>query len=345
MSALIGSLGGLGGLGLLFNNYTASSLNLFFFWMTWTTLILSHPPLRVELIATIFVRILFFFIPALIFTLFDNLLPSLAGKEPRVRSASRKSVSIPTGKGKKKQIQISNVNRGTFFAIFMSLGNLLLGVAVQAIMEYLAVNIFRRGRLLRVTSALPMPWDMAKGIFYAMALRETLTYYPHRHIHRTAQSPFHNQHTHPTPTTSSFNLTSTTPIDYLLLQFIPVYLPSVMLSFHLLTYLAFVAITSIVDVVSYSQYEYLPKAFFVGRIARRVRGHYESNGGGGYGWIGLLDWCHGTEVKWNEGGVMGVGDGGEDGEGFTDAVKKGVRGRRAAKSKPRGRKRGGYEGD
>ncbi|KAK6502054.1 hypothetical protein TWF481_009867 [Arthrobotrys musiformis] len=330
MSAIIGSLGGLG---LLLNNYTASSLNLFFFWMTWTTLIMSHPPLRVELIATFFVRFIFFLLPALIFTLFDNLLPSLAGKEPYQHSkpSSRKGVSVPTGRGRKKKVQVSNVDRGTLFAIFMTLGNIMLGIGIQAILEYIAVDVFRRPRLLRVSSAFPFPWDMARGIAYAMILRELFIYYPHRHIHQNPKSPFHKSHAHPRPTNSSLNLTSTTPIDYVLLQFLPVYIPSVMLSFHLLTYLAFVAVTSIVDVVCYSQYEYLPKAFFVGRIARRVRGHDESGGKGGYGWIGFLDWILGTEVNWNKGGVMGVGGGGEDGEGFTRAVRRGIRTRRASR--------------
>ncbi|KAF3087947.1 hypothetical protein TWF569_007302 [Orbilia oligospora] len=330
MSALIGSLGGLG---LLFNNYTASSLNLFFFWMTWTTLIMSHPPLRVELIATFFVRLVFFLLPALVFTLFDNLLPSLAGKEPYVTSkpASRKKVAVPTGRGKKKTLEVSNLNRGTFFAIFMTIGNIMLGIGIQGLLEYIAVDIFRRPRLLKISSTFPYPWDMARGIAYAMLLRELFIYYPHRHIHQNPKSPFHKSHVHPTPTTSSLNLTSTTPIDYVLLQFLPIYIPSVMLSFHLLTYLAFVAITSIIDVVCYSQYEYLPKAFFIGRIARRVRGHDESGGRGGYGWIGLLDWVHGTEIHWNEGGVMGVGGGGEGGEGFTQAVRRGVRTRKASR--------------
>ncbi|KAK6358759.1 hypothetical protein TWF730_008078 [Orbilia blumenaviensis] len=325
MSALIGSLGGLG---LLLNNYTASSLNLFFFWMTWTTLIMSHPPLRVELIATFFARFIFFLVPALIFTLFDNLLPSLAGKEPYVKSASRKSVSVPTGRGKKKNLQISNANRGTLFAIFMSVGNIMLGIGVQAILEYIVVDVFGRPRLLRISSTFPYPWDMAKGAAYAMILREIMIYYPHRHIHQNPKSLLRSTHVHRRPTTSSLNLTSTTPIDYLLLQFLPVYLPSIMLSFHLLTYVGFVAVTSLIDVICYSQYEYLPKAFFVGRIARRVRGHDESGGKGGYGWLGLLDWLHGTELRWNQGGVMGVGGGGEDGEGFTQAVRRGVRTRR-----------------
>ncbi|KAJ6262648.1 hypothetical protein Dda_3460 [Drechslerella dactyloides] len=333
MSAIIGSLGGFG---LLFNNYTASSLNLFFFWMTWTTLILSHPPLRVELIATLFIRLLFFFLPALIFTVFDNLIPSLAGKEPRdsrAKPSSRKTASALTGKRKKKQACVETITNGPVFAVLMSLGNILLGIAVQAIAEYVSVDLFKRGRLLRITSALPYPWDMARGIAYAMILREILIYYPHRHIHNTPHSPLYKYHRHPSPTASSLNLTSTTPTDYLLLQFIPVYLPSVMLSFHLLTFLAFVAITSLVDLICYSQYNYLPKAFFVGRIAKRVRGHYDSGGSGGYGWIGILDWIHGTEVRRNKGGVMGVGEGGEGGEGITEAVKRGVKKRKIARRK------------
>jgi len=327
-----GILGSLGGLGLLFNNYTAGSINLFFFWMTWTTLIFSHPPLRVEIIATFMTRFVFFLIPSLIFTLFDGILPSLVGKDASQASSksssNTKTLNIPVGRGKRKQVRVTNFDGSTFYAIGMTLGNIFLGLVIQAGLEYVTVDIFRGRRMLQVTSALPLPWEVGTGILKAMAMREILIYYPHRHIHNTPHSPLYTHHTHATPSTSSLNLTSTSPLDYLLLQFLPVYLPAIMLRFHLLTYLAFVAITSFVDALTYSQYDSLPAMFFVGRIAKRVQGHYALGGAGGFGWLGFLDWWHGTEVKWNKGGVMGVGEGGPDGEAFTDAVKKSAKSRR-----------------
>lgn len=169
MSALIASIGGLG---LLFNNYTVGSLNLFFFWMTWTTLILSHPPLRVQIFTVLFTRILFFFIPALIFTCFDWVLPKLAGKHEFVQSKGAKTFKVPIGRGKTKELRFSNINKDTVFAIMMTLLNFLLGVAVQAGIEYIATDIFKKDRPLKVTSTLPMPWSMGKSIFYAMLLRE-----------------------------------------------------------------------------------------------------------------------------------------------------------------------------
>src|ERR1700737_2747456 len=50
---------------ILSSNYVASSLNLMFFWMTWTTLVMTQPPLRVELLGSFAVRVLFYWIPTL----------------------------------------------------------------------------------------------------------------------------------------------------------------------------------------------------------------------------------------------------------------------------------------
>ena len=56
----------------------STSLNLLFFYMTWSTLVLSHSPLKIELIATTALRIVFWLVPSLFFLLVDTLLPSLS---------------------------------------------------------------------------------------------------------------------------------------------------------------------------------------------------------------------------------------------------------------------------
>src|SRR5438552_12155706 len=63
---------------ILSSNYVASSLNLFFFYLTWATLVLSQPPLRLELVGSFVIRIIFYWIPTFLFTVFDGLMPGLS---------------------------------------------------------------------------------------------------------------------------------------------------------------------------------------------------------------------------------------------------------------------------
>src|SRR3954468_16628820 len=56
----------------------STSLNLLFFYMTWTTLVLSHSPLKIELMGVFGLRLVFWLAPSLLFLLVDTLLPSLA---------------------------------------------------------------------------------------------------------------------------------------------------------------------------------------------------------------------------------------------------------------------------
>ncbi|CRK47996.1 hypothetical protein BN1723_007874 [Verticillium longisporum] len=56
----------------------STSLNLLFFYMTWTTLVLSHSALKIELVGTLGLRLVFWLLPSLVFLLFDTLIPTLA---------------------------------------------------------------------------------------------------------------------------------------------------------------------------------------------------------------------------------------------------------------------------
>ncbi len=53
----------------------STSLNLLFFYLTWTTLVLSHSALRIELFGTLVIRIIFYILPATLFLAFDAALP------------------------------------------------------------------------------------------------------------------------------------------------------------------------------------------------------------------------------------------------------------------------------
>jgi len=144
----------------------STSLNLVFFYMTWSTLVLSHPPLRVELYGTIIVRLIFYVIPSLLFFLFDILTPSAAvvvkaQGEAGLPSGSRR------GKIRWKEIKIAG------WAIL----NLALGIALQGGIELIRTKVFVLPSSLKVSMKLPMPGEMLKDMVCATLGREVSTFF------------------------------------------------------------------------------------------------------------------------------------------------------------------------
>ena len=145
----------------------STSLNLLFFYMTWSTLVLSQPPLKVEIVGTLAVRLLFFVAPSTLFLFFDTLLPSLA-----VGIKRQGAPALPTRTG-----GVAGARRGDgrpkwYQIIALSVFNIFLGTAIQAGIEVLFTDVFHIRSALKVTTTLPMPWSMAKEMLRALLLRE-----------------------------------------------------------------------------------------------------------------------------------------------------------------------------
>jgi hypothetical protein len=145
----------------------STSLNLLFFYMTWSTLVLSQPPLKVEIVGTLAVRILFFVIPSTLFLLFDTILPSLA-----VGMKRQGASALPTRTGGVAGTRRPNRRPQWYQVIGLSLLNICLGVAVQAGVEILFTDVFQIRSALKVTTTLPMPWSIAKELIRSLLLRE-----------------------------------------------------------------------------------------------------------------------------------------------------------------------------
>ncbi len=139
-----------------FSSYS-TSLNLFFFYLQWSALVLSHPPLKVELLGTLAVRFLFYILPSTLFLLFDGALPSAA-----VGLKAQGDVALPTGKEKGRWWKVALV----------SVGNVILGVAIQAGVEALFTEVLHIRSALKVTTTLPTPWGIAKDLVRGLLLRE-----------------------------------------------------------------------------------------------------------------------------------------------------------------------------
>ncbi len=135
----------------------STSLNLLFFYMTWSTLILSHEPLYVEVIGTLAIRFLFFVVPSTLFLAFDTAVPSLAGN-----LKAQGDVALPT---KKKGSKI-------YMVVGMAVLNVVLGVALQAGVEMLFTRAIGVRSALKVTTTLPTPWGIAMSLLKGFILRE-----------------------------------------------------------------------------------------------------------------------------------------------------------------------------
>lgn len=140
----------------------STSLNILFFYLTWSTLVLSHPPLRVELVGTLAVRVIFFLVPSTVMFAFDALIPSAAAAM-KAQGGAGLPIAMAKRKGEK---------RAVFKTVGWSLLNLLMSVAMQGIVEFVLTRIVGVRSALRVTTTLPMPWGIMTDLMWGLAGRE-----------------------------------------------------------------------------------------------------------------------------------------------------------------------------
>lgn len=147
-----------------FGSYS-TSLNLLFFYFTWSTLIFSHPPLKLELYGTLAIRLFCHVLPSLCFLVFDVLAPNVA---IRLKEHGEEALPLAGKRMRKQYVRI----------VALSLFNVLLGVGLQGAVESLFTRVLHIRSALRVTSAIPLPWGLAKDLIQGLFLREVL--YPLR---------------------------------------------------------------------------------------------------------------------------------------------------------------------
>lgn len=271
----------------------STSLNLIFFYLTWATLVLSHGPLRVEIISTLAVRILFYLAPSLFFFAFDALVPSAA--EP-FKAMGPSALPLKHASRKK------TLRYMRFLA--WSIGNLLLSTLLQTTTALLLKAWHPNSPALNVSISLPAPFRMFTDLLKGYVAREVLTYTTHRFLlHSDSSAPIpsyltslHESWYHSLPTPIPLSASYDHPLAYAVRVFVPQILPAMFFRFHLLTYLLYLAIISLEETFAYSGYSSMPTNFILGGIARRVDGHMACGGAGNFGAWGLGDWVCGTSV-------------------------------------------------
>ncbi|KAF4782366.1 sterol desaturase family protein [Colletotrichum scovillei] len=231
-----------------------TSLNLLFFYMTWTTLVLSHGPLKIQLLGAVAIRLILWLIPSLAFLLFDTLLPSLSESIKTAGAAALPPTHGPT----------------ILKTLALALFNLALSAALEGGTSLAYASYFREP-LFRASSALPLPRLTSTRVGKLHA----------SYAHVRAAPPF------------SLMLFADHPIPFLLHRIVPIFVPAVVLRPHLLTYFLFVGFCTIEETMAMSGYSVVP-GIVMGGITRRTAIHYAGQGDGNFGAWGVLDWAHGT---------------------------------------------------
>jgi len=254
----------------------STSVNILFFYATWSALVLSHKPEAIHATSLLVLRVIFWLAPSLLFLAFDFGIPSVAG-----------SIKFDGAK---------RLPRRPLKLIGLATFNMLLVVAVEAGVSWL-YTLATGNTLYKVSTTLPLPWQMFKQTAILFTAREVLTYYIHRYLlHEGAVMPLltrlHTSYSHGEPV-CALQLYADHPLPLVIYHLVPVLLPAFVLHPHLLTYLAFTLLTTIEGTLVTSGYSIVP-GIFLGGIARRTARHYASRGTANYGAWGILDWAHGT---------------------------------------------------
>ncbi|KAK3069402.1 hypothetical protein LTR53_012276 [Teratosphaeriaceae sp. CCFEE 6253] len=260
---------------------SSTTFNLVVFYLTWTALVTSHEPLTVELGGTLLVRLLCFLGPALGMLAFDCAVPQFSQG-----IKARGSKQSPLLLGRDKLLWVASV------AIF----NVLLAVALQGGSEYLATQVFHLRSLLRVSMAVPLPWTIAKDLVKGLLVRGTIRYVVHRYLLHTYPLWFQHWHQtwqHSVPQPFSLVAAYDHPINHVLSQWVPTFLPACVFRFHVLEWHVFLAIASLEDLFVYSGYAVLPSGIVLPGMARRNEAHFNSvqpgKRPGNFGHLGVLD--------------------------------------------------------
>ena len=270
-----------------FTSY-GTSFNFLFFYLTWAILIRSNDPLKIEILGTLGVRLVFYLVPSLAFLVFDTATPNLA-----VGIKEHGGKALPMG-------EEQGGRRGRWLKItLISTLNILVGISIQIAIEVLFTKILRTRSALKITTTPPFPWSIAKDLFLGLLLREFFTYVLHRYLLHSPKSPLTKTHAswqHSIIAPFAFVAHFDHPLTYLIHVFLPTYIPALFLRMHLLTYHLYLAVVSLEEAFAYSGYNALPTAFILGGIARRQERHIMGKGDGNYGCFGLFDFLMGTSL-------------------------------------------------
>lgn len=268
---------------------TSTTLSVAFFYLTWASLVLSRDPLSIEFYATLTARLLGFLLPALGFLAFDCAVPGLS-KSVKARGKEHS----PLKHDRRVLLEIAGV----------ATLNVLLGVLLQIALELLCTRVFHLKSILRVTVGVDLPWNIVKDVARGYVLRGALHYVVHRyalHAHEGPLKSWHQAWQHRVRLPFSIVAAYDHPLNYLLAQWLPAFLPAYLFRFHVFTWCLFLGLCSVEELFLFSGYTALPSTILLVGMAQRCDEHFatvhDGPAVGNFGRLGVLDLVCGTACR------------------------------------------------
>ncbi|CAK7242415.1 MAG: hypothetical protein STHCBS139747_003906 [Sporothrix thermara] len=271
----------------------STSVNVLFFYLTWTTLVLSYAPLHIALAGVLALRVLLWMIPSLLFLAFDTSVPSLAASTKLGGAAS-----LPP-----RGTSDARVRLGKLF--LLAVINLVLEALLQAGLQVVLplasagassawsttwttlsalVSRPKKPKPYYSYLPLPLPWLVLRQTGFLFFLREALVYYGHRYLLSQPNSRYRlvrrlscwhlGSYAH-TRRQAPFSLLvfADHPASVFVLRWLPLYLPTLLVRPHVLVFFCFAGLVTFEETMGMSGYRVVPGLLLRG-IARRTAAHY-----------------------------------------------------------------------
>lgn len=225
-------------------------------------------------------------IPALGFLAFDCVFPNASQ-----RIKARREQGLPGRLGRDKLLLITGV----------AVANVLFSVFFQIILEQVFTKVLRLRSLLKVSTAVPLPWNIFTDVLKGLILRGVLHYVVHRYVFHTYDSAlktWHLQWQHSISVPFSIAAAYDHPANFLVGTWLPTFFPAYFMRWHVLTWNLFLALVSLEELFIYSGYTNLPSTIILAGMARRMEAHFDTLNRkkkvGNFGHIGVIDYFAGT---------------------------------------------------
>lgn len=229
---------------------------------------------QVELIVTVFVQLIGFWLPATIYQLIDVYLPEF----------SRAHKHQPDPRRQPTRTQILRCIR---YAFFVTLGDVTLQIGIGYLTNFRPVFI--------ISPTLPALKETIRHFIYGNLAREVLAYYVHRLLHHPLLYARHHKLHHSFTAPIAFTGLYTTPVEHFFADIIPIVLPLALIAHyyepvHILSFNFFLISVLLVGTAEHSGYD------FAQPPVSKVHDLHHEKFNVNYGSLHFMDWLHGTDV-------------------------------------------------